>query len=160
MNVKEVIDELDAEREKIWLTCPDEVKDIGQGIVPRGTGSRGQYFSTLVFAEGEARTLADEMLWGIIQVCEKPDADLGTLKHVISEIIGYKADFFDFVGLPHAAAMIHKYVAAAQECGTLDELKALSSACLTYANRVHMWVDAVFPWGLGNAFKRVDRRYP
>jgi hypothetical protein len=157
VSIAEVILELETEREDIWLIIPDEVAALGRGEVPRGTGAQGQYLSTLMFAEGEARTLADEMLWGLLQVAELPGADLATLKMVISEIIGYKADFFDFVGLPRAAGLIHKYVAAAQEATDLAELRELSAAALSYANRLHITVDAVYPWALGNAFPRKDR---
>jgi hypothetical protein len=158
MTVDDVIKELETEREWIWLECPQEVKDLANGIVPRGTGSKGQYLSTLIFAEGEARTLADEMLWGILQVADDKDASLPTLKAVIRQIIGYKADFFDFVGLPQAGALIHRYVEAADQTTSLEELVKLTGVALSYANRLHMWVDAVFPWGLGNGFKRADRR--
>ena len=158
MTTDEVIAALEKEREAIWLKAPQEVKDIGNGIVPRGTGSHGQYLSNLIFAEGEARTLADEMLWGLIQVAERPGTDLKTLQAVVSEIIAYKADFFDFVGLPQAAKLVHMYVEAAQKTTTTEEFIKLSGAALSYANRMHMWVDAVFPWGICNGFKRPDRK--
>jgi hypothetical protein len=157
VSLEEVIAELNEEREAIWLIIPDEVAALGRGEVPRGTGAKGQYLSTLMFAEGEARTLADEMLWGLLQVADSPTADLATLQAVISEIIGYKADFFDFVGLPRAAGLIRKYVAAAAEVTDLAQLRELTSAAISYANRLHIAVDAVYPWALGNAFPRKDR---
>lgn len=157
MSIDEVIQALDEERERIWLTAPDEVLAMGRGIMPRGTGSHGQYLSTLIFAEGEARTLSDEMLWGMLQVMDRGGADLATLQALISEIVAYKADFFDFVGMPNASALIHRYVDAANACTTIDDLRRLTAAALTYANRLHMWVDAVFPWGVTNGFKRPDR---
>ncbi|MBD0734747.1 hypothetical protein [Streptomyces sp. CBMA29] len=157
VDIDALIRELDAEREAIWFTVPEEVAALGRGEVPRGTGARGQYLSTLMFAEGEARTLADEMLWGLLQVAESDTADLGTLQAVIAEIIGYKADFFDFVGLPHAAALIHRYVAGACAVESLADLRRLTAAAISYANRLHMCVDAVYPWALGNAFPRKDR---
>ena len=157
MIVDDVIAELEQELEAIWLVIPDEVAALGRGEVPRGTGARGQYLSTLMFAEGEARTLADEMLWGLLQVSELPNTDLGTLQAVITQIIGYKADFFDFVGLPRAASLIHRYVQAATEVTDLGEFRRLTSAAISYANRLHMCVDAVYPWALGNAFPRRDR---
>jgi hypothetical protein len=152
----EVIAALDRERERIWLTAPDEVRAMGRGIMPRRTGSHGQYLSTLIFAEGEARTLSDEMLWGMLQVMGRGNADLATMQALIAEIVAYKADFFDFVGMPEAAALIHRYVDAACACTSIEELERLTSAALTYANRLHMWVDAVFPWGVTNGFKRPD----
>ncbi|MDR3434353.1 MAG: hypothetical protein P4L95_21050 [Rouxiella aceris] len=156
MTVDEVITRFEVEREKIWFAQPAEIADLGNGIVPRGTGSRGQYLSTIIFAEGEARTLADEMLWGLIRVAEdSPQADLATLQLLIKEIIGYKADFFDFVSLPEAAKLVHLYVATAERCTTLAELARLSHAALSWANRLHMWVDFILPWGLGDGFRRV-----
>lgn len=155
--VDEMVATLEAEREAIWLTIPDEVAALGRGEVPRGTGARGQYLSTLMFAEGEARTLSDEMLWGLIQVCEIETSDLATLQSIIKQIIGYKADFFDFVGLPHAASVIHQVVEVAMGVESLAELHRLCSAAISYANRLHMTIDAVYPWALGNAFPRKDR---
>ena len=156
MSVDEVIKELDEERERIWLTCPQEVTDMGRGIMPRRTGSHGQYLSTLIFAEGEARTLSDEMLWGMLQVIGRGEAELGTLQALIAEIVAYKAQFFDFVGMPAAGALVQRFVGAAQECTSLEELERLMGSALSYVNRLHMWVDAVFPWGVCNGFKRPE----
>jgi hypothetical protein len=58
--------------------------------------------------------------------------------------------------MPQAGAMISRYVEAAQACGSIDELEQLSSAALGYVNRLHMWVDQVFPWGVCDGFKRPD----
>lgn len=156
MTVDEAIARFEAEREKIWMTSPEDVTRLGEGIVPRRTGARGQYLSTIIFAEGEARTFADEMLWGIIRVCEDTKPDLATLQALIDQIIGYKAAFFDFVSLPSAAEMTRLYVEAAKACETADELARLSHAALGYANRLHMWVDYILPWGLGDAFRRKE----
>jgi Cucumopine synthase C-terminal helical bundle domain len=156
--VSDVIALLNAEREKIWLEAPEEVIAIGRGEIPRRTGSHGQYLSTLIFAEGEARTLADEMLWGLWRVATESKADLATLQAIVAEIIGYKASFFDFNGLPHAAGVIRAYVDAVMTCTDLDEFAELTGAALSYANRIHMWIDFVFPWGVTNGFPRPERR--
>ena len=92
------------------------------------------------------------------QIAEKPGMHLPTMQAIVTQIIGYKADFFDFVGLPEAAGFVHKYVAAAEKTKSIAELAELTGAALSYANRIHMWIDAVFPWGLGNGFKRADRK--
>lgn len=157
LSIDEMITTLESEREAIWLTIPDEVAALGRGEVPRGTGARGQYLSTLMFAEGEARTMSDEVLWGLLQVAEIETSDLATLQSIISQIVGYKAEFFDFVGLPHAASVIRSYVEVAGTCTSLEDLRRLTGPAISYANRLHMTVDAVFPWALGNAFPRKDR---
>lgn len=154
--VTDVIAELNTERERIWLDCPQEIVDMGKGIIPRRTGTHGQYLTTLMFAESEARTLSDEYLWGIIEAAEENQLDLATLQVLTSQIVGYKAAFFDFVGMPEAGGFVARYVEAAAAATTLDEFLALTGAAISYVNKVHMWVDAVFPWGVTNGFKRVD----
>ncbi|MCV2394368.1 hypothetical protein OEB99_08605 [Actinotalea sp. M2MS4P-6] len=154
--IDEVIAELDAERDRIWLECPKEVADLGRGIVPRRTGTHGQYLTTLIFAEGEARTLSDELLWGIIEVSETESLDLRTLQLLLKQIVGYKAAFFDFVGLPAAGALIERFVEASATATDTDELLRLIRSAISYVNKLHMWVDAVFPWGVTNGFKRVE----
>lgn len=154
--VTDVIAELNAERERIWLTCPQEIEDMGKGIIPRRTGTHGQYLSTLMFAESEARTLSDEYLWGIIEASEDNALDLATLQVLTTQIVGYKAAFFDFVGMPEAGHHVARYVEAAAAAETTAEFLDLTHAAISYVNKVHMWVDAVFPWGVTNGFKRVD----
>jgi hypothetical protein len=154
--VTDVIAELNAEREKIWLECPQEIVNMGKGIIPRRTGSHGQYLSTLMFAESEARTLSDEVLWGIIEASETHTLDLATLQVLVDQIVGYKAAFFDFVGMPEAGGFIARYVQAAKAAVSLEEFLELTHAAISYVNKVHMWVDAVFPWGVTNGFKRVS----
>jgi hypothetical protein len=156
--VQDVITEIDGERDRIWLTIPEDVRDLGNGIIPRGTGPKKQYFTSLLYADGEARTLADEIYWGLIEITQKPDADLATLKLVVNQIVDYKADFFDFVGLPLTCRWTHRYAEGARAAETLEEFAAVTGAALSYMNRVHMWIQSVFPWGIANAFPRADAK--
>lgn len=156
--VHDVIAELEAERERVWLTLPEDVRDLGNGIIPRMTGPKKQYFTSLLYAEGEARTLADEVYWGLIEISRRPDADLVTLKMVVNQIVDYKADFFDFVGLPLTCKWTHRYAEGARAAGTLEEFRDVTGAALSYMNRVHMWIQSVFPWGIATAFPRADAK--
>ncbi len=156
--VDDVIAELNAERERIWLTLPEDVRDLGNGIIPRLTGPKKQYFTSLLYADGEARTLADEILWGLIEISRNPDADLDTLKLVVNQVVDYKADFFDFVGLPLTCRWTHRYAEGARAAETLEEFREVTGAALSYMNRVHMWIQSVFPWGIASAFPRADAR--
>jgi hypothetical protein len=156
--VDDVIAELDAERERIWLTLPEDVRDLGNGIIPRLTGPKKQYFTSLLYAEGEARTLADEILWGFIEVAHDPETDLATMKKLVTQIVDYKADFFDFVGLPLTCRWIHRYAEGARAAESLEEFAAVTGAALSYTNRVHMWIQSVFPWGIAGAFPRADAK--
>ncbi|MDJ0933717.1 hypothetical protein [Breoghania sp.] len=100
MTVDEAIKALEAKREKIWL---------------ESAGGSSPAQRRLCSAQhGLARTFADEFLWGIIRVLEDGTPDLKILQACITEVIGYKVSFFEFVGLPHACEMTRMYVDVAR----------------------------------------------
>ena len=151
----EVIALLDAEREKIWEMPPDEVLAMGRGEIPRGTGTKNTYLTTLIFAENELRTLTDEILWFAWELAAvKQGADLRTLQLYMDEMCQYKGNMIDFVGLPHAGGLMKSYVGGVNACKTLDEFARLTASAMTYFNRLHGWVDMNFPWGVTHGFTR------
>lgn len=162
MSIDEAVALFEREREAIWLEQPEEIRVLAQGESPRGIGSRGQYLTPIMFAEGAARSLADETLWVIMLLCERPGIDLGTLKAVVSEMVGRKAGFFELFGLEHAATMVRTYVEVAECAGSAADLKRLTEAMIGYVNRVHVWIDAAFPWGVCSGYMRAGhgRRGP
>jgi hypothetical protein len=156
-SVGEAIGTIDAARDAIWERPPREVLDLGAGIVPRGTGAKNNYLSTLIFAENELRTLTDEILWfAWITATRNPHAHLATLVAYMDEIGQYKANMFDYVGLPGGARILKVYVGGIRVATSLGQFAALTEAAMTYANRLHGWVDIVFPWGLVDGFKRTN----
>lgn len=146
-----------AERDKIWLSEPEEITVLSRGTNPRGIGSRGQYLTPIMFAEGAARALADETLWSLIELCDQDAVDLPTLKAVINAMVGRKAGFFELFGLQHVADMVESYVNVAETAQNTDELKRLTIAMVSYVNRVHVWIDAAFPWGVCSGYMRAER---
>lgn len=156
-SVAEVIRTIDAAREVIWETPPQEVLNLSQGIVPMGTGAKNNYLSTMIFAENELRTLTDEILWfAWVTATRNPDADLATLVLYMDEMGQYKANMNDYVGLPESAEIMKMYVGGIRIAATLQEFADLTQSAMTYFNRLHGWVDIAFPWGLVDGFKRVN----
>lgn len=76
MTIDEAIALFGRECKAIWLAQPEEIRILSRGESPRGVGSRGQYLTPLMFAEGTARSLADETLWVVRLMCDRPDTDL------------------------------------------------------------------------------------
>jgi len=156
-SVEAVIAHIDAAREAIWEVPPAEVLALGTGSVPRGTGAKNNYLSTLIFAENELRTLTDEILWfAWATATRNPDADLRTLVLYMDEICQYKANMNDYVGLPEGGEVLKQYVGGIRIAESLDDFARLTESAMTYFNRLHGWVDIVFPWGLVNGFLRVN----
>ncbi len=156
--VKAILATIVAARDAIWDRMPAEVERLGQGIQPRGTGSFGQYFTPLMFAEGEMRAAGDEVLWTLREVAIDPAADLPTIKKFVHLMMDQKAHFVDFVGLPEAGDLFMKLVVAVDAASDRETVVLLLDAAMGYANRLHMWIDFVFPWGIANAFPRPEMR--
>lgn len=154
MTTDEAILLFERERDAIWLRAPDEISVLSRGTHPRGIGSRGQYLTPIMFAEAAARSLADETLWSIMQLCDRPRSDFATLKAVAVEMVGRKAGFFELFGLERVSRMVEAYVQAVEKTDTPEELKRLSAAMAAYVNRIHVWLDAAFPWGVCNGYMR------
>ncbi len=156
-SVGEVIREIDAARDAIWENPPQEVLDLASGIVPRGTGAKNNYLSTMIFAENELRTLTDEILWfAWATATRRPDLDLATLVAYMDEMGQYKANMCDYVGLPEGGEVMKLYVGGIRKAASMQEFADLTEAIMTYMNRLHGWVDIAFPWGLVDGFKRVN----
>lgn len=153
-SIQDAVSLFERERDAIWLNAPAEILVLAKGENPRGIGSRGQYLTPILFAEGAARSLADETLWGILRLCDMPNVDLRTLKAMTRELVGRKAGFFELFGLEHVANLIRVYVDATEFAQSTDELKVLTAAMCSYVNRVQVWIDAAFPWGLCNGYMR------
>jgi len=156
-SVEAVIAHIDAARDEIWEVPPAEVLALGMGTVPRGTGAKNNYLSTLIFAENELRTLTDEILWfAWATATRNPDADLRTLVLYMDEMGQYKANMNDYVGLPAGGDILKEYVGAIRIAKNLDEFARVTESAMTYFNRLHGWVDIVFPWGIVDGFHRVN----
>src|SRR5690606_22567097 len=105
MTIDEAIALFGRECEAIWLTQPEEIRTLSRGESLRGVGSRGQYLTPLIFAEGAARSLADERLWVVHLMGGRPETDLATLKVMIAELVSRKAGFCELFGLEHASGL-------------------------------------------------------
>ena len=157
VSVEEAISIIDAARDEIWDNPPQDVLNLAKGIVPMGTGAKNNYLSTMIFAENELRTLTDEILWFAWQTATRhPDLDLKTLVLYMDEIVQYKANMNDYVGLPEGCEILKIYVGGIRSAETTEEFARVTESAMTYFNRLHGWVDIAFPWGLVDGFKRVN----
>jgi hypothetical protein len=154
-SVAAVVATIDAARDAIWDNPPAEVQAIGRGEIPRGTGAKNNYLSTLIFAENELRTLTDEVLWfAWVTATRHPEADLDTLRLYMDEMGQYKANMIDYVGLPESGEILKLYVGGLAIATSWAEFAQLTESAMTYFNRLHGWVDLVFPWGIVDGFRR------
>lgn len=156
MNWKNAIDTFETRRLEIWENMPRDVYDLSNGVVPGDTNVYGQYVITALYADSELRTLCDEVLFHLIETAKKGDVDLDTLVKFAKSLLHYKAQFFQFSGVPMAGDMLFMYNDALDSLDNLVDFVKLSESALMYFNRHHMWVDLIIPWGVFNGFAKQD----
>ncbi len=154
MDWKTVKNKIIEKRQEIWFNMPDEIKRISVGDIPRGTSVYNQYFTVLMFAEGEMRTLSDELLWHLRSTACQEEAELNTLLLFANSILTYKMEFLDFVGLTQSSELMKDYLECFPSIKTKAEFCEVTDELLVYVNRAHMWVDMVFPWGVSMGFQK------
>ena len=154
MDWKIVKDKIKARREAIWFDMPEEIKRISVGENARGTCVYNQYFTVLMFAEGEMRTLSDEVLWHLRSCSCNEEMELKSLVIFAKSILTYKMQFLSFVGLDESSELLNDYLESLDTIKTKEEFCELTDEMLMYINRAHMWVDMVFPWGVSMGFQK------
>lgn len=154
MQFSDIKNKIIENRKIIWMEMPNEVKRISVGDVARGTSVYGQYLTVLLFASSEMRTLSDEILWGLRESARSDDIDMKSLLVVSKQLLIYKMQFLDFVGLTESSALLNDYIESLDGLENKQQFIELTDEMLTYVNRAHMWVDLVIPWGVTMGFQK------
>lgn len=147
--VNQVYDEI----EKIWLKPPTELVAIHEGKIRSGAGSYNQYFSTMLFVNGEVRTLGYLALGGLLKACANSKVSLSSLRELIIPFTRTCAGFLGYCGLETLNKFIEQGTELAQTLKTKEEFMYLIGALTLYVNRLHGWSLHYFPWQHGYKYK-------
>jgi hypothetical protein len=150
--VKKMIDE---EANRIRLTEPDEVKKIFQyGLIESQAGSYGQYFSTMVFAEGDCRALTYYNVNNLLFLFDEPLFTLEHIKKLFRLYVPLSAEFLGYCGFKKLWEFVQAILEVLDDVKSKEELKELITSLAIYVANLHAWVHHRFPWGLGILFPR------
>jgi len=135
---QEVKKDLEEETDKIFLTCPDEIKRFHYGIITHsdaGKHSFNQYLSSV---------------GTMLQLARDPDFDLKHLKKMFRVMIGDMAPMFaEYAGQKLVARYITETAASLDTLQTMEEFVDLIGVFGTFVTRLYWWFHWYFPWGVG-----------
>jgi hypothetical protein len=153
MELNEIIDRLNAETDRVWLTEPDEVKRLRAGYSPLGSGAGGQNFSNMVFVNGDMRALSTWITPGVmLRALQDETYTLKQCQDLFAWINMVNVDFLAYAGFTTFAGLTHEIVRYFPTMKTKEDFQRVLEAWYPYANRMYYWVHQMFPWGLGVAF--------
>lgn len=152
--VQKLRQEIDAEIKRIWLEEPEEVRKIFAGVIDSGAGSYGQFFTTLVFMDGEVRALGYLVFTGILKAIDDPDFDIVQIRKLSKVLVPVCAEFLGYCGLTKVWEFSRRFLELLDRVDSRDELSGLVRSLVLYVNRMHGWIHFYFPWGLGTQFRQ------
>ena len=151
--VQKLRQEIDAEIKRIWLEEPEEVRKIFAGVIDSGAGSYGQFFTTLVFMDGEVRALGYLVFTGILRAIDDPDFDIVQIRKLSKVLVPVCAEFLGYCGLTKVWEFSQRFLELVDKVDDRRELRGVVRSLVLYVNRMHGWMHFYFPWGLGTQFR-------
>lgn len=158
VDVQKVIDEIHDETQLVWVDPPPEIINMHRGQIDSRAGSRDQYFSTLVFLNGETRPLGYCALNGLIKVCQTSDASLDMLKKLVPTFIKVPAEFLGYTGLATLWRFTQQVLDVLPQVETKEQYFVLINSLALYANVLNTWNLHYFPWDHGEQYSYSKKR--
>lgn len=147
-----LVDAIQRETETIWMHAPRELTELHQGMVKSRAGSYGQYFSTMVFVNGETRPLGYCALNGLVRLCKNERISLEILCEITPNLIRTTAEFLGYCGLDRLWQFTQDLIQRLRLIETKDQYLAVVGSLAFYTNVLNTWNLQLFPWRHGEAY--------
>ena len=146
-------DKIEKEARAIEFDCPMEVTRLYRhNVIPSGQGSRDQAFTTMVFAEGDLRSLAFISVLSMCRIIDEPALSLDGLKITFNEFVSFSAEFLGTCGLEKIWELTQDVKNTLPSVESKEEFKELMEMFAIYVTALHGWVHHMFPWYVGDLF--------
>jgi len=145
---KDIKNEIDAELKRIILEEPVEVKKIRMGIIESGAGTRGQYYTTFVFAFNDLRNYGSLGLRPLFKATADPTFTVDQLK-TLFKYSTVLAVFLRYCGLKKVLTFRNNILEAFDTIQTKEQFKEVVMSYLCYISRLQLWCHHYFPWAVG-----------
>lgn len=147
---KDVKSEIDAELDRIILNEPEEVKKLRLGIIESGAGTRGQYYTTYVFAFNDLRNYGSLGLRPLFKAAADPSFSFDNLKTLFrhSTVL---AIFLGYCGFKKVLAFRKDILEVIDTMESKEDFEEFIASYLRYVSRLQLWCHWYFPWATGVA---------
>jgi Cucumopine synthase C-terminal helical bundle domain len=150
--VQSLLRKIQDETDRVWIKAPREIVEMHRGNIPSGAGSYDQYFSTLVFLNGETRPLGYCALNGLVRLSRSENLSLDALREITPTFIRTPAEFLGYCGLDALWSLTQETLDILSQLKSKDEFCALIGALALYANVLNTWNLQYFPWSHGDEY--------
>jgi len=158
-DVQKFINKVHAITQDIWLEKPAELVAIHNGKSPSHAGSYNQYFSTMLFVNGETRPLGYNAMDGLIRMCREPEVTIEQLRLMTPHLLNIPGEFLGYCGLNTMWEFIQEADELLPQVANKEEFMAFMETLALYVNHLNAWNLQLYPWSFGEeAFKYNGRK--
>ncbi len=152
--VQKVVEKLTAHAKVIEFTPSREVLRLYKyNIIPSKMGGLwDQCFTTMTFAEGDARQLNCYMLFSQLRLVDNDLFGVPQLKALFRDTVPISAEFLSTCGFEELWADTKEVLAVLDLIDNKADYKELISAYCFYVTNLHNWIHFYFPWYVGEFF--------
>ncbi|WP_158588114.1 cucumopine synthase-related protein [Actinomadura logoneensis] len=152
--VDELVGDLHAETERIWVRAPAELLDLHAGRIASGAGSYGTTLTTMLFVNGETRPLGYNVYGGLVRAASQ-GMPLESLLQMARILGAVPAEFLAYCGLRQLGEFTDRLLDCLQRMtsdreGSRDDFIALTAHMALYLNCLGGWNLQLFPWDIGD----------
>ena len=150
----ELMKDLEKETEKIFETCPDEIKRFYYGIITHsdaGKYAKDQYFGHWVHLYGEYYSYSSTFMTSMIGWAADPNFSLKQFKKLFVPLSAGAIGLGLYAGQETLGKYTKRMFELIEKIETKEQLVQLMQAWATFVSRLYWWVHWYFPWGVGPA---------
>jgi len=143
--------ELEEEIQRLFTTCPDEIKRFHYGIITHsdaGKYSLNQYFGHWVHLYAFYMSYSDQVLGSLMHFANDPHFDLEQMCILFRQFAPPRA-IMEYGGQNTMANYVDEVVATLDTLKTKEEFIQLLKAWMAFVSRLYWWLHWYFPWGVG-----------
>lgn len=150
----ELISDLHAETERIWLQAPAELVDLHEGRIASGAGSYDTTLTTMLFVNGETRPLGYNVYGALVRAAHQ-GMPLPPLREMTRLLAGVPAEFLAYCGLARLGEFTDRLLGCLKHLDpdrndSRDDFIAVMAHMALYLNCLGSWNLHLFPWHLGD----------
>ncbi|MEV6796352.1 hypothetical protein AB0M87_31175 [Streptomyces sp. NPDC051320] len=152
IDARQLIRDVHAETEQIWLTEPAELGDMHRGYIPSGAGAFDTVLPTLLFVNGETRPLGYAAYGGLVRAVTG-GMPLDSLRQMARLTVGIPAEFLGYCGLEKLWAFTQRFLGCLDQLDR-DDFFAVVSQLALYINCLGGWNLQLYPWDTGDHLRQ------
>ncbi|MGW0810803.1 cucumopine synthase-related protein [Nonomuraea sp. NPDC002799] len=153
--LNQLITEVHAETERIWVQPPRELIDLHEGRIPSKAGSYETVLTTLLFVNGETRPLGYSCYGGLVRAA-LDGMPMPWLRQMTRQLAATPAEFLGYCGLDTLWGFTQRLLSSLERVDSHEDFVAAMAHMALYCNCLGGWNLHMFPWQAGDSLRRIQ----